>query len=495
MLTIIVEGVKAQHNLRNYFYSFAPTVPRDNNLRFIGNQYGVANVIASYPSSAVQFSDSGDIRTVGDNCYTKNLSGVCTLVSKCSEIVADIRKGKNPAICSYQVTEAVVCCPKRKAQSNQLMLSNNKYINQYNQGSSTNQGFPINKINQNYPAQQLNQPSLFNYLPSQGYRTTQNQVTQAAPANTTQFTHLQNKKINRIVNSIRKSRKRKSEQKCEEYSKLATRIGSFTSLSISSSAQEVYIPTCTYSMGLVVGGEIARVGEFPHMSAIGWKTIGGVDWKCGGSLISEHFVLTAAHCSSFHGIVPNIVRLGYQNLARQYGNVQPHDYEIENVIVHPDYKHSSNYYDIALIQLKSNVIFTRLIRPACLWKNDYINSTKAVATGWGQFQFNGDRSDDLRKVALNILDNNYCQKLYESSKKLRNGIVSSQLCAGYLKGGKDTCSGDSGGPLQLITPQNQCIFHIIGVTSFGTACAAVNAAGVYTRVSSYLDWIETNVWP
>lgn len=67
----------------------------------------------------------------------------------------------------------------------------------------------------------------------------------------------------------------------------------------------------------------------------------------------------------------------------------------------------------------------------------------------------GDRSDELRKVALNIVDNNHCQQLYEASKKLRNGIVSSQLCAGYLEGGKDTCQGDSGGPINVITPRNQ----------------------------------------
>lgn len=55
--------------------------------------------------------------------------------------------------------------------------------------------------------------------------------------------------------------------------------------------------------------------------------------------------------------------------------------------------------------------------------------------------------------------------------------------------------GDSGGPIQIITPNNKCIFHIIGITSFGRSCAARNAVGVYTRVSSFLDWIEQVVWP
>lgn len=85
--------------------------------------------------------------------------------------------------------------------------------------------------------------------------------------------------------------------------------------------------------------------------------------------------------------------------------------------------------------------------------------------------------------------------MYEPSKRLRAGLKTDQLCAGFANGGKDTCQGDSGGPLQVLTPRNQCMFHIIGVTSFGRSCAARNSAGVYTRVSSYLDWLESVVWP
>lgn len=196
------------------------------------------------------------------------------------------------------------------------------------------------------------------------------------------------------------------------------------------STQAVNIPTCTYATGLIVGGEVAKRGEFPHLAAIGWTSFGEIDWKCGGSLISEYFVLTAAHCSSFYGIVPDIVRLGVHNLVKQDDYAQPQDYRISNIIVHPDYRHSSNYYDVALIRLNSQVIFTKFVRPACFWQNQSINSTKTIATGWGQLDFDGDRSDELRKVSLNVLDNVHCQQLYESSKKLRNGIVNSQLCAG-----------------------------------------------------------------
>ena len=55
--------------------------------------------------------------------------------------------------------------------------------------------------------------------------------------------------------------------------------------------------------------------------------------------------------------------------------------------------------------------------------------------------------------------------------------------------------GDSGGPIQITRPNNQCVYNIIGVTSFGKFCAAKNAPGVYTRVSAFVPWIESIVWP
>lgn len=488
LLTIASQGVKAQYDFSNIFYSFTRNIARNiNNWRHVDDQYGGnGNGIGSYVQQpSVQHFYSGDYKTVGDYCYTKSLTGVCTFTSKCPEVVRDIQKGKNPVVCSYQGSEPIVCCPKRNSQPNQQVWSNNNNNNfnnnqYYQQGgfSNQNQQNPVNQINQNYPIQQTNQI----YQMNQQHTTQIPQVSQ------------NNQNFQEVVPNRHSPALRRSEQKCEEYSKLATHSGSFTSLSILTSTQEVNIPTCTYPTGLIVGGEVAKTGEFPHMAVIGWTSNGEVDWKCGGSLISEYFVLTAAHCSSVVGIPPDTVRLGDQNLVRQDDNAQPQEYRVANVIVHPEYRHSSNYYDIALIRLSPHVTFTRFIRPACLWQSNYINSTNAIATGWGQLEFAGERSDDLRKVALNIIDNNHCQQLYERSKKLRNGIVSSQLCAGYLEGGKDTCQGDSGGPIQIVTPRNQCIFHIIGITSFGKACAAVNAAGVYTRVSSYLDWIESNVW-
>lgn len=105
---------------------------------------------------------------------------------------------------------------------------------------------------------------------------------------------------------------------------------------------------------------------------------------------------------------------------------------------------------------------------------------------------------DLMKVSIDFIDRSICNKTYSSDvgeKLLKRGIVTSQLCAGNLNGGKDTCHGDSGGPLQILNQSPRCTYSIVGVTSFGKFCGFKNSPAVYTRVSKYVPWIESIVWP
>jgi secreted trypsin-like serine protease len=109
----------------------------------------------------------------------------------------------------------------------------------------------------------------------------------------------------------------------------------------------------------------------------------------------------------------------------------------------------------------------------------------------------GDQSNQLLKARLNIVNNLACAIWYNISIEAPRGITPNMICAGDPQGGwlKDSCQGDSGGPLQVIHPRNQCLFQIIGITSFGRGCANINSPGIYTRVSHYLPWIENIVWP
>ncbi|CAH0730834.1 unnamed protein product, partial [Brenthis ino] len=262
----------------------------------------------------------------------------------------------------------------------------------------------------------------------------------------------------------------------------------------------------------LIGGGNAFVGEYPHMGALGWKAkVGGWTFKCGGTLISEKFVVTAAHCSQVRKIDqtvadvhPKIVRLGSRNiLDNNPDGEQAYDVGILKFIPHNRYKAPRQYYDIALVELEKEVPFQFRVHPACLWTK-FENPERGIVTGWGVVDSNTrEVSPVLQKAPITLRDYDECEAKLEV-KRNRNwqGFLRHQLCAGEKAGGIDTCQGDSGGPLQKLIPLNRepgwryyYLYHVIGVTSFGFGCAQPDTPSVYTRIASFLGWIENIVWP
>ncbi|GFU10456.1 clotting factor B [Nephila pilipes] len=241
----------------------------------------------------------------------------------------------------------------------------------------------------------------------------------------------------------------------------------------------------------VVGGHESYPGQWPWMAALFIMTARGKEFWCGGSLINNLYILTAAHClSDRRGYKYNprqmVVRLGEHHLLNSDGKgIQ--EYGVSSLVPHPHFQRNGFYNDIGIVKLSRPVKFTDYIQPVCLPSPQSSKSmvgAMATVVGWGAMNYGTRGTGSMHQVSMPIWDNKDCDARYYQP------ITKNFVCAGYNEGGKDACQGDSGSPLMV--PNNSREWTVVGIVSFGTKCASPGYPGVYTRVSEYIDWIRQN---
>ncbi|XP_030739896.1 coagulation factor XI [Globicephala melas] len=231
----------------------------------------------------------------------------------------------------------------------------------------------------------------------------------------------------------------------------------------------------------IVGGTKSVLGEWPWQITL-YITSPTQRHLCGGSIIGNQWILTAAHCFS-EVESPKALRVYSGILNQEEIKEDTSFFGVQEIIIHDQYEMAESGYDIALLKLEMTMNYTDSQRPICLpSKGDRnVTYTECWVTGWGYKKLRDKILNTLQKARVPLVTNEECQAGYRGHK-----ITNKMVCAGYKEGGKDACKGDSGGPLSC---KHNEVWHLVGITSWGEGCGQRERPGVYTNVVEYVDWI------
>ncbi|NXV61915.1 TM11E protease, partial [Molothrus ater] len=232
----------------------------------------------------------------------------------------------------------------------------------------------------------------------------------------------------------------------------------------------------------ITGGQRAREGEWPWQASI---QLDGTH-RCGASIISNTWLVTAAHC--FRGVRdPRRWTASFGILLRPPKQKKL----VRKIIVHERYSDVlfDHEYDVAVVELASPIEFTSDVHSVCLPEASHVfpDNASCFVTGWGALENDGECNsvNQLRQAEVRIISTAVCNR-----RQVYGGaITAGMLCAGYLDGQVDACQGDSGGPLVHVNSRG--IWYLVGIVSWGDECGKPNKPGVYTRVTYYRNWIHS----
>ncbi|XP_015609257.2 trypsin-7 [Cephus cinctus] len=226
--------------------------------------------------------------------------------------------------------------------------------------------------------------------------------------------------------------------------------------------------------GRIVGGTSVQIEEIPYQ--VHFRVLGSN--LCGGSIISENWLISAAHCFSYPASWYT-ARVG-STTSNAGGSV----HTLSTIVNHEDYR--SNQYgipfdDVSVLKLTDPINFDVSRQPVPLYNDGEEAKVGAlsVITGWGALSQGGAGTIHLQAVTVPIVSKEECDSAYS----IWSGLPYGQICAAYPEGGKDACQGDSGGPLVIDG-------RLAGIVSWGNGCARPGFPGVYTEVAYYRNWIH-----
>uniref|UniRef100_F6ZEH9 Transmembrane protease serine 12-like n=1 Tax=Monodelphis domestica TaxID=13616 RepID=F6ZEH9_MONDO len=239
----------------------------------------------------------------------------------------------------------------------------------------------------------------------------------------------------------------------------------------------------------IVGGHESQIGAWPWIVSLQFiKVVNKSVHLCGGSIIKETWILTAAHCFKLSR-EPQfwIAVIGINNILKPH--LKRKEIKIDTIIIHPEFKHITFENDVALVHLKRPVTYNNLVQPICLpvlyGIPKITETTRCFISGWGKRTEGGTLTPSLQEAEVNFISRRTCNAVGSYAGRVPN----TSFCAGDNFGNVDSCTGDSGGPLMCYFAEHDKFF-LTGITSAGVGCGRAFFPGIYTDVQLYEPWIK-----